>query len=94
MILTKFNVFPQIISNLYVYVEYDVITTHTNGDNSTITNRINTPISSISFANGKAYSLKLSLGMTSVKVEAEVDEWPDPEEETLVDLPKNTEETI
>ena len=67
----------------------DVITTSTSGtDNSTITNKINTLISPINFVNGQAYSLKLLLGMTSVKVEAEVDAWLT-ENETEVDLPEN-----
>ena len=53
-----------------------------------LTNKINTPVE-IEFENGKAYSFKLLLGMTSVKVTADVDTWPTPEEDVNVDLPKN-----
>jgi len=79
-------------NKLYVYVEYDVITTDpATGapDSSTITNKINTPVE-IEFKNGKAYSFKLLLGMTSVKVTADVDTWPTPEEDVKVDLPQNS----
>lgn len=81
---------------LYIYVEYDVITKDTNlGDEdstqkSKITNHISTPVA-INFQSGKAYTLNLQLGMTSVKVDAVVDNWSDADD-TDVDLPKNTEE--
>lgn len=85
---------------LYVYVEYDVITLDGaigyDGANaayadlkSKITNHISTPVS-INFESGKAYSLNLQLGMTSVKVDASVTAWPT-EVGSAVDVPKNTE---
>lgn len=87
-------------AKFYVYVEYDVITLDDaigfDGANATyndlkskITNHISTPVS-INFESGKAYSLNLQLGMTSVKVEASVTAWPT-EIGSSVDVPKNTE---
>ena len=81
-----------------VYVEYDVITLDSNlGDaavpstyaeiKSKVTNHISTPIE-INFESGKAYKLNLQLGMTSVKIDADVVAW-DTEVGSLVDLPKN-----
>jgi hypothetical protein len=43
-----------------------------------------------SIANGKSYNLNLLLGLTSVKVEADVADWK--EEYVQVDLPQNTAE--
>lgn len=76
---------------LYVYVEYDVITTDSNvGGTSTVTNHITKPIY-INFESGKAYTLNLQLGMTSVKVTADVDAWSE-QTGTSVDLPQNTQQ--
>lgn len=76
---------------LYVYVEYDVITTDSNvGGTSTVTNHITKSIS-INFESGKAYTLNLQLGMTSVKVTADVDAWSE-QAGTDVDLPQNTQQ--
>jgi len=75
---------------LYVYVQYKVTTTDTeNTDNSsTITNYISTPLE-INFESGKLYKLNLVLGMTSVKVAAEIDTWA-PVDQIVVDSPANT----
>ena len=88
-------------NGFYVYAEYDVITLDSNLGNtsnptdyenikSKVTNHISTPIA-INFQSGKAYTLNLQLGMTSVKVTADVDIWVDGGS-TNVDLPKNTEQ--
>lgn len=88
-------------SAFYVYVEYDVITKDTNLGNeenaeysalkSKITNHISTQVSNINFQSGKAYTLNLQLGMTSVKVTANVDGWGDATG-TEVNLPINTQQ--
>lgn len=88
-------------SNFYVYVEYDVITKDTNLGNtdettydqlkSKITNHISTQVTGINFQSGKAYTLNLQLGMTSVKVTADVDAWSE-QTGTSVDLPQNTQQ--
>lgn len=84
-------------SGFVVYVDYDVITMDTNigndgntydGLKSKVTNHISTPIE-IDFQSGKAYKLNLQLGMTSVKVTADVDPWVDAADSN-VDLPQNT----
>lgn len=86
---------------LYIYVEYDVITKDTNLGNtnettydqlkSKITNHISTPVA-INFQSGKAYTLNLQLGMTSVKVTADVNIWSEEQNGTPVDLPQNTQQ--
>lgn len=95
-------IIPQDLSSggFYVYVEYDVITIDTNigndsntyeGLKSKITNHISTKVSGINFQSGKAYTLNLQLGMTSVKVDADVDPWSEVGG-TAVDLPQNTQQ--
>ncbi len=85
-------IIPQDLSStgFYVYVEYDVVTIDDNleHDLSIVTNHISNKVSGLNFGSGKAYTLNLQLGMTSVKVTAEVDSWD--ENETSVDLPQNT----
>lgn len=75
-----------------VYIEYEVVTTGKNAnnedDNSTITNKILSKVTGLNFESGKQYELHLILGMTSVKVEAEINDWVTPFE-TNVDLPLN-----
>lgn len=60
-----------------IYVEYDVVTQlSTNTDNAILTeNKITTKDVKINFQSGKAYTINLQLGMTSVKVGAGVEEW-------------------
>jgi len=74
---------------LYVYVEYTVTTEDSNleGEKSEITNYISKSIP-INFEAGKAYTLNLVLGMTSVKVVANVDGW-EIQPSVDVDLPEN-----
>ena len=83
-------VIPQDFSQtpFYVYVEYEVATVDENNplNNSTITNYISTPVY-LNLESGKAYSLNLSLGMTSVKITADIENWVDVPVE--VDVPEN-----
>lgn len=93
---------PGVIGEFNVTIDYDVVTTdaNLNGGKSTVNNVItkkitlNTP-STFSpgvagFMNNKAYNLKLILGLTSVKLEAEVADW-EVDGSTNVNLPKNEE---
>lgn len=88
-------VIPQNLSSagFYVYVEYDVVTIDTSLTDglSVVTNHISKKVSGLNFESGKAYTLNLQLGMTSVKVTASVDDWNDVEGKE-VDLPINTPE--
>lgn len=83
-------IIPQKKENLSVYVEYTVNTVSVGGtDNSRIENKITTVIPSIDFQAGKAYTLNLVLGMTSVKLNASVENWTGVAD-TEVDLPENS----
>ena len=72
-----------------VTVTYTVTTEDSNlpEEKSEITNTI-TNTAHVSFEQGKAYTLKLLLGMTSVKIDAASTTWDS--EETTVNLPANT----
>jgi hypothetical protein len=78
-------------TELNVRIIYKVITNDTQlaDEYSVVTNDITKKVS-IDFDNGKAYTLKLILGLTSVKLDAEVKTW-DIQGATNVDLPKNKE---
>ena len=93
---------PGVIGEFNVTIDYDVVTTDPElaAGNSTVNNVItkkitlNTP-STFSpgvagFMNNKAYNLKLILGLTSVKLEAEVADW-EVDGSINVDLPRNEE---
>ena len=93
---------PGAVGTFNVTINYNVVTTDTklNGGSSTVNNVItkqislNTP-STFSpgiggFMNNKAYNLKLILGLTSVKLDAEVADW-EVNGSTNVDLPRNEE---
>lgn len=82
-------VIPKDASDFNVTITYVVTTkdTNLNGGESAITNTI-TNRATVTLEAGKAYTLKLLLGMTSVKVNAEVDSWGD-DTETDVKLPEN-----
>ncbi len=79
-----------------VTINYDVVTTDPalNGGKSTVNNVIWKEISvgddTNGFTNNKAYKLKLILGLTSVKLEAEVADW-EVDGSINVDLPRNQE---
>ena len=93
---------PGTIGTFDVTIDYDVVTTDAalNGGKSTVNNVItkqitlNTP-STFSpgvagFINNQAYNLKLILGLTSVKLDAEVADW-EVDGSTEVNLPRNNE---
>lgn len=74
-----------------IYVEYDVVTKlSTNTENEVLTeNKITTKNVQINFESGKAYTINLQLGVTSVKVGACVEDWPTPTD-TNTNNPENT----
>jgi hypothetical protein len=78
-------------TDLDVNIVYHVITKDTklDGSYSNVVNNITKKVS-IDFDNGKAYTLKLILGLTSVKLDAEVKTW-DIQGAKDVDLPQNEE---
>lgn len=71
-------------------INYTVVTTDAalNGGKSQVVNEI-TKSASIKFEAGKAYKIKLDLGMTTVKISAEVAAWPAAGESNIVWLPVN-----
>lgn len=77
-----------------VTIDYNVVTTDAKVNGGTVTtNNVITKSVIVGdptngFENNKAYNLKLILGMTSVKLDAEVADW-EIETSTDVDLPKN-----
>lgn len=82
-----------------VTVDYDVYTQDANvtggfsKTNNVITKAItlnSTEVGHTGFTNNKAYKLKLVLGMTSVKLDAEVADWQI-DGTSIVDLPRNNE---
>jgi len=77
-----------------VEVVYTVTTTDPNlsTGSSIITNTIASEFNGINFEAGKAYTFCLHLGMTSVKLEAEVKSWEDATE-WAVNVPLNTTST-
>ena len=79
------------VAELSVNIVYDVITEDAalNGGYSTVQNNVTKTVY-LDFDNGKAYTLKLILGVTSVKLDAEVKPW-EVLGATPVDLPKNNE---
>ncbi len=87
-------VIPQEFNNgskLYVYIEYEVETTDTNvGNNSKITNYISKEVNLEKLEAGKAYTLNLVLGMTTVKLSTDITDWDPSTEDVDVDLPENT----
>ena len=92
-------IIPQNKTDLEVYVEYTVTTTDSDtsdgvNDSFTITNKITKTIDEIDFVAGKAYTLNLVLGMSTVDLTASVAPWENgTPKETTVDLPINTQTT-
>ena len=79
-------------TQLQVVITYDVITADANlkGGYSEVENVITKKVTIPTLTNNKAYNLKLVLGLTSVKLDAEVAEWKtDGGTETY--LPQNVE---
>lgn len=79
-------------TDLQVTITYDVITHDPKvaGEYSVVENVIKKTVTINSLTNNKAYNLKLILGLTSVKLEAEVADW-EVDGTTNVNLPKNEE---
>ena len=65
-------------ANYDINIVYDVVTTDTwlKEGTSTVTNNI-TKKASIKLEQGKAYTIALQLGMTTVKIAASVTDWTD-----------------
>lgn len=78
------------LKTVWVTITYYVTTddSNLNGGISRIENKIQKKVVLPSLANGKSYNLHLLLGLTSVKVEAEVGDWQEVFVQT--DLPQNT----
>ena len=78
-------------TELQVVITYDVITADANLKDgySVVENVITKKVTIPTLTNNKAYTLKLILGMTSVKLDAEVADW-EIMGSTPVDLPQNT----
>lgn len=79
-------------TQLQVVITYDVITKDdaVSGGYSEVENVITKKVTIPNLTNNKAYNLKLILGLTSVKLDAEVADW-EVEGSTEVNLPRNNE---
>lgn len=79
-------------TDLQVTITYDVITEDAKvaGGYSVVENVIKKTVTINNLTNNKAYNLKLILGMTSVKLDAEVADW-EVDGSTEVNLPRNNE---
>jgi len=74
-----------------VTITYKVVTTDTNYASETVvtTNTISNSVVLKNYKAGRLYNLKLVLGLTSVKIDAEAQDWA--VEESTVELPRNLE---
>ncbi len=74
-----------------VTVTYKVVTTDGNYTSGTVetNNAISSTVTLKNFKAGRIYNLKLVLGLTSVKIDAEAQDWA--VEEQVIDLPRNLE---
>lgn len=72
-----------------VTIDYDVVTTDAaiSGGKVTTNNVVTKRVLLKSFKAGRIYNLSIVLGLTSVKVDAEGEDWG--EEEKVIDLPRN-----
>ena len=90
--VSEFMFIPSTAAADYVIsIDYDFTTTDTNldGEKVVVNNKINKTLSGVNFQQGKKIKLYVALGITSVKVEAEVGDWTDPASEQTVWLPVN-----
>ena len=80
------------LRTITVQIEYYITTedSKVNGGRTQTKNVVTKTVVLPSLANGKSYNLNLVLGLTSVKIEAEVDDWK--VANSQVDLPQNTGE--
>lgn len=78
-------------TGIKIEVDYNVVTTDPNldGGKIDIRNVITSEEFYFNFEQGKAYTFKLHLGMTSVKIEANMTEWDDKTDDTAVNVPIN-----
>lgn len=83
---------PTDLRTITVQIEYYITTEDSklNAGRAQTKNVITKEVVLPSLANGKSYNLNMVLGLTSVKVEAEVDDWK--VENVQADLPQNTAE--
>jgi uncharacterized protein YijF (DUF1287 family) len=74
-----------------VTITYKVVTEDTNYATGTVVtnNTISNSVVLKNYKAGRLYNLKLVLGLTSVKIDAEAQDWA--VEESTVDLPRNLE---
>ena len=81
---------PENLRTITVQIEYYITTEDSklNAGRAQTKNVITKEVVLPSLANGKSYNLNMVLGLTSVKVEAEVDDWK--VENVQADLPQNT----
>jgi len=80
-------------SNVTVKITYYTTTEDANlaDGYSRVENVITKDISGLALEAGKSYNLKIILGMTTVKLEATVEEWDDDTTESVINLPINVE---
>lgn len=82
-------VIPQSFTSLPITITYSVTSTDNSNENntSTITNTVSGTISNISFEAGKSYTIRILIGLTSVKLDVDkVDEWTEATPSTDVTL--------
>lgn len=80
---------PQALGDVVITYTVATVDTANAANNSTITNVITADMSALTLAAGKSYKLNFLIGMTSVKITADVVDWIDGSEEQL-DVPANT----
>lgn len=78
-------------TGIKIVVDYNVVTTDPNLDGGKIDihNVITSDEFYFNFEQGKAYTFKLHLGMTSVKIEATMTAWDEDTDDTAVNVPIN-----
>ena len=89
--VTEFMFVPSsAAANYEISIDYDFTTTDTNveGDKVVVNNKIKKTLNGVTFEQGKKIKLYVALGITSVKVEAEVGDWTDPTDQNVW-LPAN-----
>lgn len=88
--ISEFMFIPSTAADYEISIDYDFTTTDANVDGGkvVVNNKIKKTLSSVNFEQGKKIKLYLALGITSVKVEAEVGDWTDAAEKNVW-LPAN-----
>lgn len=78
-------------TGIKIVVDYNVVTTDPklDGEKIDINNVITSDEFYFNFVKGKAYTFKLHLGMTSVKIEATMADWDEDTKDTAVNVPIN-----